>query len=147
MRNALRWSLIVGLAAVLAWSGLAKVADPAALASAIQGFRIVDGGAAWVLAYYLPWLELVLAAALLAKRWRAGALALAGGLFTIFAIAWLQAWVRGLDVSCGCFGGEGRGGAGSTAIGALRALALAAIAWGCFVEGMAKGGSSGSAAG
>ncbi len=142
MRNALRWMLIVGLATVLAWSGLAKVADPAALASAIQGFRLVDERVAWVLAHYVPWLELVLAAALLTKRWRAGALVLAGALFTVFAIAWLLAWGRGLNVSCGCFGGEGHGGTGSTVIGALRALALATIAWGCLMEWMSKGGTA-----
>ncbi len=125
MRNALRWMVIVGLAAVLAWSGLAKVADPVAFVSAIRGFRIVDGGAAWVLAYYLPWLELVIAVALLVPRYARGAMLLALVLFVGFAVLWGVTLVRGLDPQCGCFGS---GGEASTVSSLMRAIGLALLA-------------------
>lgn len=125
MRNALRWSLIVGLAAVLAWSGLAKVADPAAFVSAIRGFRIVDGGAAWALAYYLPWLEMVAAVALLVPGWSRGALLLSTMLFLGFALLWSITWARGLSPECGCFGS---GGGASVALSLLRSVLLALLA-------------------
>jgi Methylamine utilisation protein MauE. len=125
MRNVLRWLLVVGLAGVLAWSGLAKVADPVAFASAVLGFRIVDGNVVWVVAYYLPWLELVTAAALLTPRWTRGALLLSMMLFGGFALIWSITWVRGLNPECGCFGsGEGV----PVALSLLRSVMLALLA-------------------
>ncbi len=125
-RRAIVLCVCLALAALLGWSGAAKALDPAAFAEAILGFRLVPHPVAVALALYLPWLELFVAAALLVPRWRAGALWVAAVLLALFALLWAVTWLRGLDVSCGCFGGQGRS---SAAWSLARAALLAAASW------------------
>ncbi len=106
------WSAYVLIAAVLAWAGMGKAFNPGAFAASIMGFRIVPWPVAVGLSLYLPWLELLIAAGVLIPRWRAGALLLATLLFMVFAVIWAVTWARGVDVACGCFGGDGRTPAG-----------------------------------
>jgi putative oxidoreductase len=96
--------LAIGLAAVLGYAGAAKLRDPAAFATDIENFQLLPAGPSALLAVYLPWLELLLAAGLLLPRWRASAALLASVLFAVFTLAVGLAWVRGLDITCGCFG-------------------------------------------
>lgn len=112
------------LAAVLAWAGALKVVDPAQFAGGIMNFRLVPWPVAAALALYVPWLELLVAGGLLMPRWRGGALLVATVLFAVFAAIWAVSWARGLDVACGCFGGEGRA---SSAWALARTLALTAV--------------------
>jgi hypothetical protein len=60
---------------------------------------------------------------------RAGALA-SGGLMTVFTIAVLSAVVRGINISCGCFGS---GSGPITWVTVLRDVALLAACAGVFV--------------
>jgi len=113
------------LAGVLVWAGVMKTLNPAAYAESIIGFRLVPWPVAVLVALYLPWLELVVAMGLLVPRWREGALWIATGLFTGFALLWAVTWARGIDASCGCFGGSGNG---SAAWPLVRAILLAAVA-------------------
>jgi len=78
------------------------------------------------LALYLPWLELIIAVALFVPRWRQSALLLAAVLSTLFVVVWAITWTRGLDVSCGCFGGQG---ATNAAWAFFRAILLSCFAW------------------
>jgi len=59
-----------------------------------------------LLAVYLPWLEVITALALFTQRLRLGAITLLSGLTVLFLGALISAWVRGLDIACGCFGKE-----------------------------------------
>ncbi|AHF94970.1 hypothetical protein OPIT5_00105 (plasmid) [Opitutaceae bacterium TAV5] len=94
-----------GLAGVFLWSGFAKVSEPAAFLASIEGFRILPYHWAWLTSLLLPWLEITTALALLAGRsWtRAGAL-LAALMLLGFMVAVGSAWIRGLEINCGCFG-------------------------------------------
>lgn len=107
MSGRLEFVIRLALAALLAWAGVLKALDPAAFAEAIQGFRLTTVPVAAALALYLPWLELLLAAGLLAPRWRSGALLVTTVLFAAFTALWMVTWLRGIDVACGCFGGAG----------------------------------------
>ena len=60
---------------------------------------------AWV-ALFLPWLELILGLGILLPAIRRTSAALIGLLLFIFIVLHTSAWVRGLDISCGCFGSE-----------------------------------------
>jgi putative oxidoreductase len=60
---------------------------------------------AWV-AYGVPWLELIAGVCLMLGILRRGALLAVFGLVLIFSVAVGSAWVRGLDISCGCHGGD-----------------------------------------
>ncbi len=127
MKPALSLGIRLALAVILAWAGLLKVLDPAAFAQNILNFRLVSIPVAAALALYLPWLELILAAALLIPRLRTGATLLAALLFTLFTALWIVTGLRGIDVACGCFGGTGTHT--SAAQGFLRAITPALAAW------------------
>jgi putative oxidoreductase len=103
-RHIVIWILAIGLAAVLGYAGAAKLHDPAAFSTDIENFQLLPAGPSALLAVYLPWLELLLAAGLLLPRWRASAALITTVLFAVFTLAVGLAWVRGLDITCGCFG-------------------------------------------
>ncbi|MFA6287815.1 MAG: MauE/DoxX family redox-associated membrane protein [Opitutaceae bacterium] len=92
------------IAVVLGWAGVVKAADPHAFTKAIENFRLVEGAAAGVLAYYVPWLEIVVAVGLLFTRWRKAAAYVALLLLIAFTVLLASAQWRGLNVACGCFG-------------------------------------------
>lgn len=114
------------LAIVFGWAGATKVTDPSAFANAIAGFRLVPWPVGVALALYLPWLELIVAITLLVSRWRQSGLLLAAVLSTVFVVVWAITWTRGLDVACGCFGGQG---ATNAVWALLRAILLSVFAW------------------
>jgi len=102
-----RWSqfilrLLVGGIFLLA--GALKASDPAAFLKAIENYQIVPHSLAVATAFYLPWLEIFTGSALILRCWRRGALVLIGGMTLVFFFALLSAWVRDLEIACGCFG-------------------------------------------
>lgn len=118
-----------GLAAVFAYAGGVKVADPAAFAEAIGNYRLLPDVLVNWMAVCLPWIELSAALALCLPAWRRAGALLVLGMSGVFALAILSAWVRGLDISCGCFGTGSHGaGAGALAID-LACIAAAAAVW------------------
>jgi uncharacterized membrane protein YphA (DoxX/SURF4 family) len=97
-----RW--IVGLVFVI--SGVHKAAAPAAeFAAVIEGYNLVQPGLVMPLASFLPWVEALLGAALLAGYWTRQAAAGAGAFLLLFIGALASTKIRGLELSnCGCFG-------------------------------------------
>ena len=98
------WSMALLLAAVFGYAGAQKLRDPGAFATDIANFQLVPSGPSALLAVYLPWLELLVAAGLLLPRWRGASAMLSCLLLAVFTFAVAAAMVRGLDISCGCFG-------------------------------------------
>ena len=85
-------------------ASLAKIGDAATFARQIHHFRLVPFGLENLAAITLPWIELVLALAILSRmRPRAGSL-VGLGLMTVFVLAVAAALARRLDIECGCFG-------------------------------------------
>lgn len=128
MSRSVQFGLRVVLAGTFGYAALAKIADPAAFAFAIDNFRLVPWPIAAALALYLPWLELVSAVALFFHRTRVGGLTIMTALSGLFALALASALIRGLDIACGCFGADGRP---SLAWPLIRALLLLAV--GCWL--------------
>jgi uncharacterized membrane protein YphA (DoxX/SURF4 family) len=93
----------VGLACVIA--GTSKIVHPATFIADIWSYHLVPEIWAYWIAAFLPWLEVVIGAALITNRQRAGAPALAATLLLVFLVAIVLSWMRGLDIACGCFGG------------------------------------------
>lgn len=92
------------LAGVFLYTGAVKAWDPGAFVLNVRSFQMLgDPWAAWV-ALGLPWLEVWTGLALLLGGWARGALLVSAGLSVAFIAAFVQAWVRDLDVTCGCFG-------------------------------------------
>ena len=116
--------LRLGLAATFGYAAVGKIADPAAFAFAIDNYRLVPWPVAVVMALYLPWLEIAAVAALFWKRARGGALVILTGLSGLFAAALTSGMIRGLDISCGCFGADGAPGLGWPLARAILLLAV-----------------------
>lgn len=93
--------------AVFIWSGIAKLKDPISFADAVRNFDLVKDPVAPALALFIPSLEVVAGILVMAGLlWRGGVVVLLGSL-VVFTTALCIAWARGLDISCGCFGGTG----------------------------------------
>ncbi|MCC6682234.1 MAG: DoxX family membrane protein [Phycisphaeraceae bacterium] len=95
----LRW--LIGLLFILA--GGSKLLDPASFKLQIEVYRLITGAAASVVATYLPWLELTAGVTLLIPRWSRAAASILLGLMVVFSIALTAAWLRGINLKCGCF--------------------------------------------
>ncbi|MFO7724045.1 MAG: MauE/DoxX family redox-associated membrane protein [Oceanipulchritudo sp.] len=86
------------------YAGISKLVDPHAFALAIERYRLVDGLAAHLLAFWVPWIECLASLFLWSRRWRLAAVAVLAGLMLVFQVALTMAFVRGLDIDCGCLG-------------------------------------------
>jgi uncharacterized membrane protein YphA (DoxX/SURF4 family) len=119
----------VALCAVFLYAGFSKLADPAAFAVAIENYRLLPCAPSGWAALYLPWLETGCALGLFLPRLRPGATALLAALCAGFCVFIASALLRGLDISCGCFGGD-PAARSDLRLSLLRAaLLLAASAW------------------
>lgn len=97
----------LGFGVVFIWSGVAKLKDPISFADAVRNFEMVNDPVAPAMALLIPWVEIVGAVVVIAGVfWRGGVITLLASLF-VFTGALCIAWGRGLDISCGCFGGSG----------------------------------------
>jgi uncharacterized membrane protein YphA (DoxX/SURF4 family) len=103
-RAAWLWVLRVLLAAVFAYAAVPKLIDPTEFAVAIQNYKVVPEVLVGHLALFVPVLELVIALGFLLPGYQRGAALLATVLLVAFGGAMAQARVRGIDLSCGCFG-------------------------------------------
>jgi putative oxidoreductase len=81
-----------------------RLADPAGFANDIDNYKILPWTIAVGLAFYLPWLEMFCGLALILRRLYLGGLSILTGLVAVFLVATIAAKVRGLDITCGCFG-------------------------------------------
>jgi uncharacterized membrane protein YphA (DoxX/SURF4 family) len=79
-------------------------ASPAEFASGIDNFKILPWPVSVALAFYLPWLEIFCALALVFRFLYRGALSILSVSIVVFTLATIAAKVRGLDITCGCFG-------------------------------------------
>ncbi len=116
--------LIVG--GVFIYAGAIKAIDPIRFATDIDNYKILPWTIGVGLAFHLPWLEILCGLALMARRLYLGGLSILTALIFIFIIATVAAKVRGLDITCGCFGHASKNWT-FTAHLALDLLLLAAV--------------------
>ena len=81
-----------------------SLASPAEFANGIDNFKLLPWPVSVALAFYLPWLEIFCALGLVFRFLYRGALTLLIMLMMVFTLAITAAKVRGLDITCGCFG-------------------------------------------
>ena len=67
-------------------------------------YEVVSGSWARGVALGLPWLEMWVGVGLLIPGLKRGSARMIGCLLLAFTFLHLSAWLRGLDVDCGCFG-------------------------------------------
>ena len=114
------------VAAVFIYAGAIKVLDPIRFAGDIDNYKILPWAIGVRLAFYLPWLEIFCGLALIARRLYLGGLSILTALISIFIVATVAAKVRGLDITCGCFGHASKNWSFSTHL-ALDLILLGAL--------------------
>ena len=92
------------LAGIFIYAGALKALDPVQFASDIDNYKILPWPVSVALAFYLPWLEIFCALGLVFRFLYRGALSILTASIVVFTLATIAAKVRGLDISCGCFG-------------------------------------------
>lgn len=115
------------LGATMLYAGAVKALDPGAFAASLERYHLFPAFLLAPLAAGLPWLEIVSGGALALNRLTAGASALCTALGVGFVVALGSAWWRGLDIDCGCFGGDAAG-SGNLALALGRAAGILGLA-------------------
>ena len=120
----------LGLGAVFVYAAWTKLSQPWALfALSIDGYGILPEAAVVAVARSLPWVELLLALALLAGRFRRTAATAAAAILLLFFAVMVRSYLKGLQIDCGCFGvGEALSARTLARDGALVAAAVALAA-------------------
>lgn len=91
------------LGGIFVFASIDKILHPAAFADAVYNYQILPDSLINLTAVFLPWLELILGACLIAGVWLPGAALIANLLLITFTGALLFNLARGLDIHCGCF--------------------------------------------
>jgi len=102
------------LGSVIFVAGALKVTTPYKAAAAMRAYELLPISVANIFGYALPWFEIGLGALLILGVATRLSAFFAGSLMFIFILAIASAWVRGLSIDCGCFGGGGQVAPGET---------------------------------
>jgi putative oxidoreductase len=94
--------LIVG--GIFVYAGVIKALDPVQFANDIDNYKTLPWFISVRLALFLPWLEILCGLAVIFCFLYRGGLSILIVLIVIFIGATIAARVRGLDITCGCFG-------------------------------------------
>src|SRR5437764_8350651 len=97
-------SLAFIIGAIFIYAGAIKALDPIQFANDIDNYKILPWTIGVGLAFYLPWLEILCGLALILRRLYLGGLSILTALVAVFLVTTIAAKVRGLDITCGCFG-------------------------------------------
>ncbi len=102
--NFLWWIIGLIVAGIFIYAGAIKALDPVQFANDIDNYKILPWPISVALAFYLPWLEIFCGVALIVRLLYRGALSILTALILVFTLATIAAKIRGLDITCGCFG-------------------------------------------
>jgi uncharacterized membrane protein YphA (DoxX/SURF4 family) len=102
------------LGGVLFAAGYLKIGTPDKSQMAVRAYEMLPISIANFLGLILPPVEIVIGALLIVGALTRVMAALGGFTMFVFIIAIAQAWARGLNIDCGCFGGGGAVAPGET---------------------------------
>jgi hypothetical protein len=123
------WRIVDALVgAIFIYAGAIKAFDPMGFANDIDNYKILPWTIGVGLAFYLPWLEILCGLALVARVLYRGGLSILVALIGIFIAATIAAKIRGLDITCGCFGHASKNWSFSTHLALDLAILAALIA-------------------
>jgi putative oxidoreductase len=92
------------LGGIFIYAGVLKALDPVQFANDIDNYKALPWFFSVRLAFYLPWLEIFCGLAVIFRFLYRGGLSILTALVTVFIGATVAAKMRGLDITCGCFG-------------------------------------------
>jgi putative oxidoreductase len=102
--NFLWWIIGLIVGGIFIYAGAIKAFDPVQFANDIDNYKILPWPVSVALAFYLPGLEIFCGVALVVRLLYRGALSILTALILVFTLATIAAKIRGLDITCGCFG-------------------------------------------
>ncbi|HEX3336817.1 MAG TPA: MauE/DoxX family redox-associated membrane protein [Jatrophihabitans sp.] len=117
--------LVLGI--VWIWASIAKLRAPRTFVQAVRAYDATPEWLSKAIGYGLPVLEICLGVLLIIGIAVRMAAAVSALLFVVFLIGLVQAWARGLQIECGCFGGGGATNNPSYWLDVLRDLGLLAL--------------------
>ncbi len=94
----------LALGCMFIMSSLPKIQLPLKFLSDVYGYELVGPKLGVLVAMTLSWMELLVGICLVGGIFVSGALLASAGLGAMFAAVLALALIRGLDISCGCFG-------------------------------------------
>jgi uncharacterized membrane protein YphA (DoxX/SURF4 family) len=97
----------IGLGVVMIYAGTVKLLEPRQALRAVQAYRILPASLDDIVAFGLPILEVAVGLLLVLGLGTRLAAFVTGGLMVVFIAGVASAWIRGLSIDCGCFGGGG----------------------------------------
>jgi uncharacterized membrane protein YphA (DoxX/SURF4 family) len=100
----LQVAVLFVVAGLFFYAGTIKLIHPDAFLGDIEGYRMMPYSMAWLVAFYLPPLEILCGLGLFWSKVRTPSATILIGLMVSFILAIAVVWLRGLDISCGCFG-------------------------------------------
>ena len=104
-RSNIFWRIVdLVVAGIFIYAGALKMLDPVQFAHDVKNFQILPWRISVAIAFYLPWLEIFCGVGLVFRFFYRGALCILSTLIVVFTLATAAAKVRGLDITCGCFG-------------------------------------------
>jgi hypothetical protein len=99
------WRLLdLSVGGIFIYAGVLKVLDPVQFANDIDNYKTLPWFVSVRLAFYLPWVEIFCGLAVIFRFLYRGGLSILTVLVAIFIGATVVSKLRGLDITCGCFG-------------------------------------------
>jgi len=98
----------VALGALFIWAAVSKLPDMAAFAQDVANYRVIPAALVPLLAAAVVGIELLAGIALVTGVMERSAAAVLAVLLGAFTVLLTQALLRGIDLRCGCFGGDER---------------------------------------
>lgn len=102
------WALTLSrvvIGGLFVWAALTKIEDLNAFAEEVANYQLLPARVVPVVAATLPGIELLAGALLIVGLWSRASAAIIGGMLLVFIGGLSQALIRGIDLTCGCFGG------------------------------------------
>lgn len=124
------------LGGIFVWSGLAKIRQPYDFLSNVYDYELVGAKLGLLVAVVLPWLEILVGAALLLGLFVGGGMLGAFFLTALFVGVQSSALARGLTIACGCFSTTSAGMISYTTLIRTSVLLLCSgtlLAWNVYV--------------
>lgn len=92
------------IGAVFIWSGIIKILDPLLFAQDVANYQAFPQTLSFLIALILPWVEILCGLLLVLGIWSRAAALMISGLLLAFLFLLVVTIIRGIDVTCGCFG-------------------------------------------
>ena len=119
----------LALAAIFLYAAATKLPDMAAFAKDVANYRLLPGPLVPFAAAVVVGIELAVGLALVTGLWARAAALVASGMLVLFVAGLSQALLRGIDLRCGCFGGDEAATWGTVARDLVLLVPAAVVLW------------------